>query len=704
MRTVALVFIGAMICSGSVSLLAASEDMNNPSAQAEDYSEEQELASFNDLITVMEETTELATKTKINADYVPGMVTVLRGLDLTSMGVRNAWEAMAMVPGLNLSIDNAGFRAIHVRGTSKVRGTGNIKMLINSVPMNDLFNGMAEWLLHLPIEMVERIEFIRGPGSAIHGEFAYLGVINVITRENDNSVYGRFGSFRTYTGGGNFSWESSENDLRINLNVAGHQTDGAGVSTGPDVLHGMDMGNISNAPGSTDEAEKLGTALLKLAYKDFSLMALSFRNRRGEYFGAANALPQDDGDFNNKFLNQAVEMRQFLELTRSLGVEMILGWQKREAAIGDYQLYPPGYLGVYSDGMRAKAYLEEEYFSGGIEVSWKGWDNHLLFLQMSMTDKGVDKAWQETNYHPLTFAPLSSMQRFSGSESIVKSGEDRRRWTVTMQDEFRFIPRLTLTIGLRYDHYNDVGESYTPRFALVYHFTDSHIFKAQYARAFRPPSFVEMYTINNPIVIGNPNISPPTSNNYELGYIFRKDRTVGKATIFYTELEKLIVVGADGIYTNSGKAKLQGIELEFEHGWESLKLRGNLSYTDSKNLDTGNDIAGSVKWLANLGVIWQPISNLALAAQFRYVGDRNREHQDNRDNLDGYKTLDLTGSVFNLGINGMTLRGGIRNLFDEDIRYPAMLTTDFLGNSFPTYSEDYPRPGRQWWIQLSYTF
>lgn len=163
-------------------------------------------------------------------------------------------------------------------------------------------------------------------------------------------------------------------------------------------------------------------------------------------------------------------------------------------------------------------------------------------------------------------------------------------------------------------------------------------------------------------------------------------------------------MGAGAVYTNSGKAKLQGIELEFEHGWESLKLRGNLSYTDSENLDTSNDIAGSVNWLANLGVIWQPISNLALAAQFRYVGDRNREHQDTRDNLDGYKTLDLTGSVFNLGIRGITLRGGIRNLFDEDIRYPAMLTTDFLGNSFPTYSEDYPRPGRQWWIQLSYTF
>jgi len=77
------------------------------------------------------------------------------------------------------------------------------------------------------------------------------------------------------------------------------------------------------------------------------------------------------------------------------------------------------------------------------------------------------------------------------------------------------------------------------------------------------------------------------------------------------------------------------------------------------------------------------------------VGKRNRAADDPRDKLAGYDTIDVTGTVENLFLRGLTLRAGGKNVFDTDVRYPS---------GFPGYPEDYPQPGREWWVQLSYKF
>ncbi len=66
--------------------------------------------------------------------------------------------------------------------------------------------------------------------------------------------------------------------------------------------------------------------------------------------------------------------------------------------------------------------------------------------------------------------------------------------------------------------------------------------------------------------------------------------------------------------------------------------------------------------------------------------------------------VDITTSLFNLGLRGLTLRAGIKNLFDEDVRYPSYLTLDLNGEPIPVHDGDLRRPGREWWMQLSYGF
>ena len=98
--------------------------------------------------------------------------------------------------------------------------------------------------------------------------------------------------------------------------------------------------------------------------------------------------------------------------------------------------------------------------------------------------------------------------------------------------------------------------------------------------------------------------------------------------------------------------------------------------------------------LGNLRLLWRPRRDLTLNLRYRYVGRRGREPTDPRADLPGYDRIDLTATAFRL-LKDLTLRAGVRNLLDADVRYPAPAGT---------YPEDYPAPGRQWWLQMEYHF
>ena len=663
----------------------------NPGGESDPGSEEAAL----DLLKVFDEATEIATKSKLNADYVPGMVTVLHGKDLQARGVQNLWEALALVPGFDISI-RASTRKVVVRGVGNIFASGNIKFMWNSVPMNNIRGGTANALLRLPITQVDRIEIIRGPGSAVHGEYAYIGVVNVVTRKEGGQLYSRAGSFNAYEGGGVYSWANPEKDFKLSLNVAGSTSDGADVQTGPDVLFGTVNEPISLAPGPTNEDSNHISAGLFMDYKDFSLKGQFLHTGRGEMFGDTDALPPPTAGVTTKNTEISFEARQNLDLLPSLEMKLHLGWWQNKIKVdNDNFLFPPGYFGIFPDGLIAGISAKERRVYGGTDWVWKGWSNHtILFSWSTVWTKLVDASFT-TTFLPSTGAP-APLQTYRGSENWIKEGEDRLLNSLAIQDEYSFSSDLTFTLGLRYDHYDDVGDRLTPRIAGVYRLTDHHILKFQYAQAFRPPTFLELYSQNNTIADGNPNIKPAVIDTFETGYIYKADRTVVRTTLYYSELDDLII-NQGGVFQNSRGAKQMGIELEWEREiTSSFKLNSNLTWVQTEDRDTGEDVEGSANLLANIGVNYRPVQDLMFNVQYRYVGPRHRDPSDSRADLGGYNNVNFTANWFKpLGYKGWTLRGGIRNLFDEDIRYAAPANT---------YPQDYPRPGINFWAQLSIEF
>ena len=80
---------------------------------------------------------------------------------------------------------------------------------------------------------------------------------------------------------------------------------------------------------------------------------------------------------------------------------------------------------------------------------------------------------------------------------------------------------------------------------------------------------------------------------------------------------------------------------------------------------------------------------------YNYLGERYRSPEDLRDLIKENHKFSFSGNIFNCLHDDLTLRFGVKNLLDEDIIDPAPSNT---------YPNDFPRPGRFFWLNLTYDF
>jgi len=626
--------------------------------------------------------TEIATKTRMDADLVPGMVTVLNGKDLENQGFRTVGEAMVLVPGMDLIASMSGSATGIVRGIS---AGAKVKMLLNGIATNSSMEG-ASGLFDIPIAQVERIEVIRGPGSGLYGEWAYLGVVNVITCQKGSRISAHAGTYNFYSGNVRVSYESDNKDFKGSLNIAGQERGSTDVKSGPDMF---------GRSGEIDNSEKTGSVILSLDYKKLSLNGMWMENQLGNFFGLTGALPPKEEDNLHSNTNKMLEAKFTPDISQYLTSEIKFGWREYIWDSGDFWLFPPGVI-TPGDSVGA-SYYKEQVLYGGLLFHWTGWQRQHWLLGMEYEDSQMKDVWMKVNYDPITYEPVP-YQKFTGDKNWMEEDKSRNVSGLFLQDQIDITGQLSFTAGLRYDRYEDEEYSYsriTPRMAGVFRATDRHIFKIQYAEAFRPPSFAEMYSKNNPALVGNPELDFENIKTYEAEYIYRTKPFTGKLTVFYSEMDDLIYL-VDKVYSNHGDAKSKGVEAEIN--WQVmpwLSFNANLSYAETEDETNGGDMKNSPEWVSNAGLIWQPGSDWTGALNHRHVDKRHRGTEDPRESLDSYDTINLTLSRNNLFCKGMTLRTGIKNLFDEDILYPANCSD---------YKEDYPQTGREWWVQMSYEF
>jgi outer membrane receptor for ferrienterochelin and colicins len=676
-------------------------------------------AVLQELIQLLDQETELATKSKINVDFVPGIISVLHGKDLLARGVENVYQALGLIPGIELSRANDGQPQILVRGIGKTFFSSKVKFLLNNTPFNATL-GAATTLLILPIEQVERIEIIRGPGSAIYGEYASVGVINIITRKEDTALFVRANDLKKGTLGGMYSQQLPEKNLSFNISVSQVQADGGDVDAGPDILYGSLQQGISNAPGPINNEEKHQTLLLDINYKDYLFSWQLVEQGIGDYFGLANALPSDQRRIVRQVTMQNFELSKKWKIDDDWNVKGTLGLLDFNLDSGVYELFPDGFTVpnpnppplsyTYPDGVLGGPNYNEDRYYLSADFSFDGIDDHKLLLGIDLAYVEQGEAFALRNYNPDDLTPIiesPTVVRMEGDENWIQEGLTRTVMGVYAQDQLTVNEKLKFILGLRFDHYDDVGNYMMPRLAGVYQIADKQTLKFQYARSFRPPTFLELYTQNNLIVDGNPDLDSENVDTIEAAYVFNDGATVFRSTLFYFIVRDLIIADtAIKQYVNEGKINSGGLELEFQQQvTRKIKVDAALTMMNVEDDNTGEQVPGVADLSGNFALLLQPWTDYVFGIQYTAVGDRSRQSGDSRPDLDGYSVLDVTLNFFNLGLRNFNLRTGIKNIFDNDILYPAPLESFPEGSPpRPSYINDYPQTGREFFLQLDYTF
>ena len=269
------------------------------------------------------------------------------------------------------------------------------------------------------------------------------------------------------------------------------------------------------------------------------------------------------------------------------------------------------------------------------------------------------------------------------------------------QDEWNLARDWTLTTGLRHDRYSDVGSTTNPRVALVWDTSLDVTTKLLHGRAFRAPAFMELYSINNPVLRGNPDLKPETIQTTELAFSWQaRSDTLLQLSLFRYGMRDIIApTGSPQVFQNTGQQNGRGFELEARHDLShAVSLSGNYAYQRSIDETSGKDAGYAPRHHVYSRADWRWDSGWQWSSQVNHVAGRRRPPGDTRDPVRDQTTMDLTLRSPRSS-SGWEFRTSVRNLFDAKVEEPSLYSP---GEVIPVLIPgDLPMAGRSFYVQFS---
>lgn len=246
--------------------------------------------SFTDLLG---EATDLATEHKLNEDYLPSVISVLRGSELEALGVRNLGEALDILPGIEMTIDQFGTPTAIVRGHTLPNADvyDKIKLVVDGISINNQLSSAGSFYYSLPINLIERIDVLRGPGSVQYGAGAYFGVVNVITKAHlhtgCNEAGAGFGSEEAYYFSNLTCYEAGKLKIAVDGYIQG---DNEMVAVDESYV---DYPEDFNRPYEVDGRLQDFAIGAQVDYENWSFQTRFKRKRSGNFYGYEERLESD---------------------------------------------------------------------------------------------------------------------------------------------------------------------------------------------------------------------------------------------------------------------------------------------------------------------------------------------------------------------------------------------------------------------------
>lgn len=602
---------------------------------------------------------------------VAAAVSVITRAEIRTFGWRTLGEALASLPGVHMTGDRQ-YSYIGIRGFG-VPGDLNTRVLVmidgNRVNDPTYDSGTLGREFPVDIDLIERIEFIPGPGGAVYGQNAMFGVVNVITR-------------------------------------TGAEVDGAEVSLAAQRPQRLREGRASWGARLDNGVDVLVSA---------SGMLAGGENREMDYgaSGISGLAAGLDGERSKSL---------FAHVARGpWSFELIYGDRRKDDPTGSY-FSDPLTPGQYTRDTHTLVQLQydDTFANDTLQASGRLFSGRYLFRSLlkyggSDVTYPAEGAWRGTEWrlvstafaHHKLMVGLEVQQNYRTDQAVlfaidpaldVRIPAHGYRAGVFGQDEWRMTDALTATLGLRVDH-NDVTATQTsPRAALIWQVGTNSTLKALAGRARRAPNVFESAFGDGTSQAANPSLDGERVDTLELVADHRFGRELAmRASAYQWKMRDLVVLAIDGAsglpqYQSGEKITARGIELSADETWDfGGRLRGSLSLQDV-TCACGGTQANSPKVLAKLAFS-SPLHVVGARAGYELQYGGKRSALDGT-RLGGYAVSNLTLTSDALA-RGVELQMSVYNLFDKQYRQPA---ADY------NWQDAFEQDGRALRVRLSLAF
>lgn len=620
--------------------------LGSASASVPLSTEDENLAemSLKDLMEL--EVFSAATLLPTEQSEAPGTVYSFSNKDFVKMGIRRLDDLLAYVPGFQLNQYRKRHRSVWARGLLDVYNDKMV-LLVDGVRRQHVYYGHFSLGDNFPLEKIEKVEIILGPASSLYGSNAFAGIIAVTTKDFSE------GQEITVSGEGG---SNSRGKGTLMYNSESMQFFGSYLS--------------QDAPFREDRKSFIGSETVQPLGEQYGNLFFKARPIEGLTISA------DYYRNDTPFLFIPPTQDAFVEeetLTLSAAYEAgNLEQGKIQANVYFTWDNATEFETVNPDGQLGYQEYQNSIIAGSTITGFKRlFDDHIFALGFNWMHTEATNMGFERRYHfsageldpPITGSLLSDPE---------VSNDD---FAVYIQDVWRIIPDLELTLNGRYDYFEAFGGYFNYRTALVFTPGDHQTLKLMYGTGIRTPTFREYLKVLEGTDFVAPTLSPEQIQSVELAYAYQWQNANISLTLFRNEVKDYIHItptpdGADEYFSNSENPwVLRGVEglLRFKL-FDDFDFRLSGSYLDPKEKNVGE-----LPYLANWTTSFVLNYNFYATHHFGFSLVYNSYRKDTNTFPDDEADAFLLTNLFASGdfTKNISYSFGVDNLFDVRVFDPA---------------------------------
>jgi len=695
----------------------------------------------------------------------PASISVVSQEELKTRSYTTLLDAVREIEGVDIgeSRDKTGQGSVSIRGM----GGDYTLLLIDGKRQNNVgdiypnsFGGNQQ--NHIPpLEMIERVEIIRGPMATLYGADAIGGVVNIITKKISDEWIASVNVSQTIQSNDDYGDDRTldvavmgpliKDSLGLSLRASKYDKEASNPKYEDAIdpngkIVPRELGFGGGGRTVANDNYNVGASLAYRPHKKHEII-FDIEKSHQEYDNSASQLGTSDsierlpragysekqefersqwslsheGDWG--FIKNKLSIYQIT--TKNLGRTLPLTASERVAvnsifgadSFSDLSNAQKASLGQFLP--RPDRVLETKQLTvdGKVDISL---DNHKIVLGLQYIDAEMEDG---------VFGMTNTASYSSGKI------QPHKQWALFAEENWFMFDSFTLTAGARYDKHDVFGSNTSPRIYGVYSFLDDFTIKGGVGTGYKTPKTSDLFDgivgfggQGTSPFIGNPDLKAEKSVNTEIAFYYENQRQdTFNITFFQNDFKDKIQSGpnvssnigsewASLGYTNFSqmvnidKATIKGIEMAGKYNINSqIALRANYTYIDSEQKNgqqEGLPLSGSAKHMYNAAIDYKPTPKIKTyliltGEQKRYGGIPKGGNASNAFWYKDYSVLNA-GASYKANKN-VTITARINNLLDKDF---TSYTTQFIDNGGswePSYQEDYntKAKAREFWLSIN---